>query len=191
MREAYPPLTTSDPCRGLPTEHLIRHALVAPRARRGGLPLLTLGPHRAPCLLPSGPPQPRLVALPSGFFDLHGRCEGRAVRQDTCLDKPPLGHEPLACQRDKPAPAASTPPVAKARLRPLRERTRWLTTPPSPGHLHGPRADMIVPGFGDATLIGGVATRLGRGGKPLRAPTARPCRKARQPKHARTKPQAL
>ncbi len=58
IRKAYPPQTTFYPCRSLPTEHLIRHALVAPRERRGGPPLLKLGPQREPCLLPSGPPSP-------------------------------------------------------------------------------------------------------------------------------------
>ena len=66
MREAYPPQTTFYPCRCLPTAHLIRHALVAPSERRGGPPLLTLGPHREPWLLPSGLPQPSLTAIPSG-----------------------------------------------------------------------------------------------------------------------------
>jgi hypothetical protein len=102
MREAYPPQTTFYPCRRLPTEHLIRHALVAPRERRGRPPLLKFAPQREPCLLPSGPPQPSLAAIPPGFLDMHGSFEGRAVRQDTCLDKPPQGHEPLARQRDNP-----------------------------------------------------------------------------------------
>jgi hypothetical protein len=96
MREAYPPQTTFSPCRSLPTEHLIPQARVAPRERRGGPPLLNLGPPREPCLLPSGPPQPSPAALSSGFLDRHGRFEGSAVRQDTGLDKPPQGDEPLA-----------------------------------------------------------------------------------------------
>jgi hypothetical protein len=59
MREAHPPQTTFYPCRSLATEHLILLALVALRERRGGLPLLMIGSLCEPCLLPSGPPQPR------------------------------------------------------------------------------------------------------------------------------------
>jgi hypothetical protein len=55
--------------------------------------------------------------------------------------------------------------VAKALLIPRRERTTWLKTQPSPGNLDGHCPDVIVPGFGDATLIGGVPTRIGRGGQ--------------------------
>jgi hypothetical protein len=134
---------------------------VAPRERRGGPPLLKLGPPREPCLLPSGPPQPSLTALPSGLLEMPGSFEGSAVRQDTGLDNAPPGHEPLARQRDHPDPAQAAPPVAKALLLPRRERTRWLNTPPAPGHLHGHRADVRVPGVGDATRIGGVPTRIG------------------------------
>jgi hypothetical protein len=170
MREAHQPQTTFYPCRYRPTEHLIRHALVAPRERRGGPPLLKLGPQREPCRLPSGPPQPSLTAIPSGFLDMHGSFEGSAVRQDTCLDKPPQGHEPLARQRDNPYPAQAATPVAKALLLPLRERTPWLKTQPSPGHLHGHRADVIVPGLGDATLIGWVPSRIGSGCQATESP---------------------
>ena len=56
------PQTTFSPCRPLPTDHLILHALMAPGERRGGQPLLKIGPRRAPCLLPSCPPQPSLAA---------------------------------------------------------------------------------------------------------------------------------
>jgi hypothetical protein len=170
MREASPPQTTVSPCRCLPTAPLIRHARVAPREHRGGLPLLTRGPHREPGLLPSGPPQPRLVALPSGFLAMHGSFEGGAVRQDTCLDTPPQGKAPLARQRDHPDPAESATAVANALLLPRRERTRWLKTPPAPGHLKGHGADVLVPGFGAAPRIGGVPTRIGRGGQATESP---------------------
>jgi hypothetical protein len=61
MREAQQPHTTCDPCRPLAAEPLLRQALGAPSERRGGPPLRTIGPHREPCLLASGPPQPRLA----------------------------------------------------------------------------------------------------------------------------------
>jgi hypothetical protein len=55
--------------------------------------------------------------------------------------------------------------VAKALLIPLRQCTRWLKASPAPGHLNGHGADVVIAGFGDATLIGGVPTRIGRGGQ--------------------------
>jgi hypothetical protein len=155
MREAHPPQTTFYPCRHFPAEHLIRHAHVAPRERRGESPLLTIGPRREPRLLPSGPPQPSLAAIPSGFLNTHGAFKGSTVRQDTCLDKPPQGNQQLSRQSDHPYPTESATPVAKALLIPLRERTLWLKAQPSPGNLNSHRADMIVAGFGDATLVDG------------------------------------
>ena len=68
MREAYPPQSTFYPCRSFPPAHLSQHALVAPRERRGGPALLKLGPQCEPCLLPSGPPQPSLAAILSGYL---------------------------------------------------------------------------------------------------------------------------
>ena len=65
MREASLPPTTFYPCRPLDTDHLILHALMAPGERRGGQPLLKIGPRCAPCLLSSCPPQLSLAALPS------------------------------------------------------------------------------------------------------------------------------
>jgi hypothetical protein len=121
MREAYSPQTTCYPCRALPTAHLLQQARVAPSERCGEPPLLPIGPRRAPCLLPSGPPQPSLPALPSGWLDRHRGIEGRAIRQDPCRNKPPPGHEPLARQRDTPSSAVSATAVAKAPLIPRRE----------------------------------------------------------------------
>jgi hypothetical protein len=127
MREAHRPQTTFYPCRPLAAEHLIRHALVAPRERRGGPPLLKIGPHREPCLLSSGPPQPSLATCRSSLLlETHRGFESRAVRQDSCLDKPPQGNEQLARESDDPYPAESATAVAKALLIPLRQRTRWL-----------------------------------------------------------------
>src|SRR5262249_48964731 len=90
--------------------------------------------------------------------------------QDTCLDNPPQGNKQLARQSDNPYPAESTTPVAKALLIPRREHTTWLKTQPAPGNLNGHGADLRVPGFGDATLIGGVPPRIGRGGKATESP---------------------
>jgi hypothetical protein len=89
MRETHRPQTTFYPSRYLPTAHLSLHALGAPRAHRGGQPLLTIGSRGAPCLLPSGLPQPSLAALPCGFFETPGGFEGSAVGQDPRLDTPP------------------------------------------------------------------------------------------------------
>jgi hypothetical protein len=170
IREACPPQTTVYPCRSFPTEHLIRYALVAPRECRRGPPLLKRGPQREPGLLPSGPPQPSLPALPPRSLGQRSGVEGRAVRQDPGLDKPPQGHEPLARPRDHPAPAASTAPVAKALLRPRCQHTLWLTTPPAPGNFDGHRAEVIGSSVGDTALIGSVPTRLGRGGQAPERP---------------------
>ena len=127
MREAHQPQTTFYPCRPLAAEHLIRHARVALSERRGGPPLLKIGPHREPCLLSSGPPQPSLVtSRPSLLLETHRGFESRAVRQDSCLDKPPQGNEQLARQSDNPDPAESATAVAKVLLIPLRQRTRGL-----------------------------------------------------------------
>jgi hypothetical protein len=127
MREAHPPQTTFYPCRPLAAEHLIQHALVAPRERRGGPPLLQIGPPRDPGLLSSGPPQPRLATWrPALRLETHGGLESRAVWQDSWLDKPPQGHAPLAPERDHSSPAESATAVAKALLIPRRQRTRWL-----------------------------------------------------------------
>jgi hypothetical protein len=91
MREAYPPQTTFYPCRRLPTEHLIRHALVAPRERRGRPPLLKFGPQREPCLLPSGPPQPSLATCrPSMLlYDFGLNLVHRSVLLGGMADGPP------------------------------------------------------------------------------------------------------
>jgi hypothetical protein len=105
MRGASLPPTTCYPCRPLYTDHPILHALLAPGERRGGQPLLQIGPQRAPCLLSSCPPQPNLAARPSAWLETHRRFEGRPVRQAPRLDKPPHGHEQLARQGDNPAPA--------------------------------------------------------------------------------------
>src|SRR5882724_4425972 len=127
MREAPQPQTTFDPCRPLAAEHLIRHALVAPSEHRGGPPLLKIGPHREPCLLASGPPQPSLATCrPPMLLETHGGFESRTVRQDAGLDKPPQGNEQLARQSNNPYPAKPATAAAKALLIPLRQRTRWL-----------------------------------------------------------------
>ena len=97
MREAHPPQTTFYPCRPLAAEHLIRHALVAPKERRGGPPLLKIGPPREPCLLSGGSPQPSpATCRPSLLLETHYSFQRRAIRQDSCLDKPPQGNEQLA-----------------------------------------------------------------------------------------------
>src|SRR5262245_18615249 len=105
MRGASLPPTTFYPCRPLYTDHPILHALMAPGERRGGQPLLKIGPQREPCLLSSCPPHPNLAARPSAWLETHRRFEGRTVRQDPRLDKPPQGNEQLACQGDNPDPA--------------------------------------------------------------------------------------
>jgi hypothetical protein len=169
-RAASPPQPTCSPCRCLPPAHLLRQALVAPRERRGGPPLRTRGPPRAPCLLPSGPPPPGLTASPAGFLAMDGRVEGRAVRPAPARDKPPQGHAPRARQRDKPSPAQATAPVANALLRPRRARTRWRNTPPAPGTRHGQRAHGLGPGGGEATRRGGGPTRIGSRGHPPASP---------------------
>ena len=63
MRGASLPPTTCSPGRPLYTAHPILHALMAPGERRGGQPLLTIGPQREPCLLSSCPPQSRRATV--------------------------------------------------------------------------------------------------------------------------------
>jgi hypothetical protein len=165
MREAQQPQTTFYPCRPLAAAHLSRHALVAPREHRGGPPRLKIGPHREPCLLSSGPPQPRLATWrPSRLFETPSGFESRAVRPDACRDQPPQGHAQLARERDHSSPAESATAVAKALLRPRRQRTRWRNASPAPGNRNGQGAEVVISGFGDATRIGGVPTGIGRGG---------------------------
>jgi hypothetical protein len=93
----------------------------------------------------------------------HRCCERRAVRQAAGLDTPPQGHAPLACERDHPAAAESATAVATARLIPRRQRTRGRHAEPAPGHRKGPGAEVVIAGFGEATRLGGVPTRRGRG----------------------------
>ena len=69
IREASLPQTTFYPCRPLDTDHPILHALMAPGERRGGQPLLKIGPQREPCLLSSCPPQLSLAARPSAWLE--------------------------------------------------------------------------------------------------------------------------
>ena len=116
VREAYPPQTTFYPCRCLPTEHLIRHALVAPRERRRAA-LQARSAMRTPS--PPERPTPAQSHRSVWVLEMHGSFEGSAVRQDPCLDKPPQGNEQLARQRDNPYPAQAATPVAKL-LIPLR-----------------------------------------------------------------------
>jgi hypothetical protein len=164
MRQASLPQTPCSPCRPRHTAHPLRHALLAPGERRGGPPRLKSGPRRAPWLLSRWPLPHRLAARPAGVLATDGRCEGSAVRQAPRLDNPPQGTEPLTRQGDHPSPAPAATAVAKALLRPRRQRALGLKAPPSPGPLNGPRADVRVACFGTAPLIGGVATRL-RGGR--------------------------
>jgi hypothetical protein len=67
MRGASLPPTTFSPWRSLSTDPPLLQALMAPGERRGGPPLLQIGPQRDPCLLARGPPQPRLAARPSAW----------------------------------------------------------------------------------------------------------------------------
>ena len=166
MREAYPPQTTCSPGRPLAAQQLIRHARVALRERRGGPPLLKLGPHRDPGLRARGPPQPRLATWrPALRCGTHRGCERRAVRPDAGRDTPPPGHEPLARQRDQPAPAQAATAVAQARLRPRRQRPRGLPAEPAPGQRPGHGAAGVMAGCGEATRLDGVPTGSGRGGQ--------------------------
>jgi hypothetical protein len=65
MREASVPQTPGYPWRPWHATDPIRHALMAPGERRGGQPLLQIGPPCNPCLLASCPPPRRRAALPS------------------------------------------------------------------------------------------------------------------------------
>src|SRR5262245_27402145 len=91
------------------------------------------------------------------------RFQGRAVRHNPCLDKPPQGNEQLARQSHNPDPAYAATTMPKALLIPLGQRALRLKAQPAPGNLDGHRADVRVAGFGDALLVGGVATRIGSG----------------------------
>jgi hypothetical protein len=53
--------------------------------------------------------------------------------------------------------------MPKALLIPRGQRALRLQAQPAPGHLDGHRADVRVAGFGEALLVGGVATRIGGG----------------------------
>jgi hypothetical protein len=114
MREASLPQTTCSPCRPLYTDHPILHALMAPGERRGGPPLLTIGPRCAPCLLSSGPPQLRLAALPS-----------RGERRPAALRAAPSGTTPGSLNRHKAMSrlrAKATSPMRRRRLLPWPQR---------------------------------------------------------------------
>jgi hypothetical protein len=114
----------------------------------------------SPLELPT-PAQSR--STPVSAFATSRRLQGRAVRHAPGLDKPPQGHEQLARQGDHPAPASAATPMPTALLIPLRQRAVGLTAQPAPGQLDGHRAAGRVAGFGDALLVSGGATRLGRG----------------------------
>jgi hypothetical protein len=110
MREASLPQTTFSPCRPLSTNHPILPALMAPGERRGGPPLLQIGPRCAPCLLARCPPQLRLAAIPS-----------RGERRPAALRAAPSGSTPVSINRHKAMRnlrAKATIPMRRSRLLP-------------------------------------------------------------------------